>query len=622
MKKLLCLLVSLTLIGCTSSKLKSKKVVQKKDDTVVLHEEGEKVIVSSSKQETVNVKTDALGHIKKTNVDVALKKEGKSDLIKDQTQLTDIKNKEGDEEFNLNNGTLLWQNHNEAIRYTGTSTKKLPVDVKLSYFLNGKQVSPKDIQGKSGQVKIRINYKNNEERTMNGYKIFTPFTVLSMLPLSEDHFDHIKVKNGKVIDYDNTHMVAGLISPGLSESLDDSDIPDFIEVSATTNDFQLDFSSHIVTSGLFKNIKVSSINKIEDLQKSLNTLNDQSSLLVKGASKLVEGSGTFGKALSQYTKGTRTINNAMNTLSDALSLMSSKSSELEKGTTNFNKVMQALKKSASKDMMAKISSLNNQEKELSKKLSEMKTVLASYKKLMDVIEQEDLSKTKEQLANGVYNDIEEKMKDVLKGTSLTEEEKTKVLSSLKSGLKESQTLKQVSDCYSHIYDASKDVKKMDLSSLTQLLSNMKNDVEDLRKAMPKDSSVNDLARQVNALTDGSEKIAKAMEAYKEGNQKIAKMSKKISEGSSTLCKHLPQLEDGYQSLARGMRQFAQGLTLFHEKGISQLASLSTDKKKELIKKIKAVREADTYDNYSGKMDHQKSSVRFMIETGEIKKDES
>ena len=216
----------------------------------------------------------------------------------------------------------------------------------------------------------------------------------------------------------------------------------------------------------------------------------------------------------------------------------------------------------------------------------------------------------------------EKMKDVLKGTSLTEEEKTKVLSSLKSGLKESQTLKQVSDCYSHIYDASKDVKKMDPSSLTQLLSNMKNDVEDLRKAMPKDSSVNDLARQVNALTDGSEKIAKAMEAYKEGNQKIAKMSKKISEGSSTLCKHLPQLEDGYQSLAKGMRQFAQGLTLFHEKGISQLASLSTDKKKELIKKIKAVREADTYDNYSGKMDHQKSSVRFMIETGEIKKDES
>lgn len=619
MKKLLCLLLSLTLVGCTSSKGKSRERVQKKNSVVVLNEEGKKVIDSSSKQETVNVKADAFGNIKKIKVDVSLKKEDKSDLIKDQTILSQIKNKEGDEEFNLKNGTLLWQNHNEAIRYTGISTKKLPVDVKLSYFLDGKQVSPNEIQGKSGQVKIRVDYKNNEERTMNGYKVYVPFTVLSMLSLSEDHFDHIKVKNGKVMDYENSHMVAGLISPGLSESLNDSDIPDFIEVSATAKDFQLDFSSHIVTSGLFKNIKMSPINKIEDLQNALNTLNDQSSQLVNNASKLVEGSGAFGEGLSQYTKGTRTINNAVKKLSEALSLMSSKSAELETGTTNFNKAVQALKKSSSKETMSKILSLSNKEKELGEKLSEMKNGIASYKKLLDVIEKEDLSKTQEQLANGVYNDIEEKMKNVLKETSLTDDEKERVLSLLKSSLKESETLKQISDSYSHIYNACKDVKKVDMSSLTKLLDNMKNDVDELRKTLPNESSVKDLAGQVNALADGSEKIAKA---YKEGNQKIAKMSKKLSDGSDTLCKHLPQLEDGYQSLAKGMRQFAQGLTLFHEKGISQLASLSTGKKKEFIKKIKAIREADVYDNYSGKMDQQKSSVRFIIETDEIKKDES
>jgi uncharacterized phage infection (PIP) family protein YhgE len=302
--------------------------------------------------------------------------------------------------------------------------------------------------------------------------------------------------------------------------------------------------------------------------------------------------------------------------------MSSKSAELETGTTNFNKAVQALKKSSSKETMSKILSLSNKEKELGEKLSEMKNGIASYKKLLDVIEKEDLSKTQEQLANGVYNDIEEKMKNVLNETSLTDDKKERVLSLLKSSLKESETLKQISDSYSHIYNACKDVKKVDMSSLTKLLDNMKNDVDELRKTLPNESSVKDLAGQVNALADGSEKIAKAMKAYKEGNQKIAKMSKKLGDGSDTLCKHLPQLEDGYQSLAKGMRQFAQGLTLFHEKGISQLASLSTGKKKEFIKKIKAIREADAYDNYSGKMDQQKSSVRFIIETDEIKKDES
>jgi hypothetical protein len=62
MKKLLCLLLSLTLVGCTSSKGKSRERAQKKNSVVVLNEEGKKVIDSSSKQETVNVKADAFGN--------------------------------------------------------------------------------------------------------------------------------------------------------------------------------------------------------------------------------------------------------------------------------------------------------------------------------------------------------------------------------------------------------------------------------------------------------------------------------------------------------------------------------------------------------------------------------
>lgn len=43
--------------------------------------------------------------------------------------------------------------------------KELPVGVNLTYYLDGKEIQPSDLAGKSGKVKIRIDYENKQQET-------------------------------------------------------------------------------------------------------------------------------------------------------------------------------------------------------------------------------------------------------------------------------------------------------------------------------------------------------------------------------------------------------------------------------------------------------------------------
>ena len=195
------------------------------------------------KTETVYVKSDAKGNPREITVQTKLKNTGDGDTIKDYTNLTDIKNKEGDEAFTQNaDGTVEWENHGEDITYEGTGSAELPVDVSISYELDGQAIEPEELAGKSGQLKIRFDYKNKTTQTIKvdgkEEQVSVPFAVISTMLLSDDHASDIEVENGKVMDIDGQKLVIGYACPGLTKSLklvtyeptEDIDIPEFREI--------------------------------------------------------------------------------------------------------------------------------------------------------------------------------------------------------------------------------------------------------------------------------------------------------------------------------------------------------------------------------------------------------
>ena len=120
--------------------------------------------------------------------------------------------------------------------YQGQSNKDLPVSVKFTYFLDGQEMQPQDLVGKSGHLQIKIQYTNNEKKSAKvdgkNETIYSPFVMLTAMILPDDTFSNVTIDNGKVISDGSRNIVVGVGMPGLKDSLK----LDTIDLSADDDD--------------------------------------------------------------------------------------------------------------------------------------------------------------------------------------------------------------------------------------------------------------------------------------------------------------------------------------------------------------------------------------------------
>ena len=303
------------------------------------------------KEETVYLISDADGAVNKTIVSDWLKNTDGSATLEDTSDLQDIENVKGDESFTKNGNDLTWQADGNDIFYQGTTTKQAPVSEKITYYLDGKEMKPDEIAGKSGKVTIRFDYTNNEKTTatIDGKEedVYVPFTVVTGMVLN-DSFKNVQVTNGKLISDGKNNAVVGIAMPGLKESLDvdsddfdgDVDIPDYIEVTADVEDFSLEMTMSAVVNGL-QTAGTDSID-LSDLDDAINTLTDSSSQLVDGSGELSDGAKTLADAIEQYTDGTQTLADGIGTLADSAPALTSGVGTLASGTQSLASGTQSL----------------------------------------------------------------------------------------------------------------------------------------------------------------------------------------------------------------------------------------------------------------------------------------
>ena len=116
------------------------------------------------------------------------------------------------------------------------------------------------------------------------------------------------------------------------------------------------------------------------------------------------------------------------------------------------------------------------------------------------------------------------------------------------------------------------------------------------------------------LSEGLGLFEKALEAASEGSAQLSSAMKTVSSAGG-------ELGSAYWQLVDGMNEFADGIAEFDEEGIQSLAELAGPEYKDVIRGVRAARDAEhSYTNFSGICDGQKGSVRFIIETEEINKD--
>lgn len=340
------------------------------------------------KDETVYIIADANGESQKVIVSDWIKNPNGVNEISDSSILKDIENVKGNEEFSQNGDKLLWNADGNDIYYRGTTNEQVPVSVKITYYLDGEELSPDEIKGKSGKVKIKIDYINNIKKTteINGEKIemTVPFLMGTGMILDNNVFSNVEITNGKIISDGNRSIAVGYAMPGLEDALGlndiekdseknmDIEIPESVEITADVKDFSLMTTMSVATNSIWNDIDLDNADSIDDLKNSLSDLSSASNKLVDGTSDLydgvkalLDGSDSLTEGIDKLSDGGKSLENGSKKLSKGASLLKGGSKDLYKGVKSA--------KAGADKLYTGIDSLNKGAKKLKTGTSDLKT---------------------------------------------------------------------------------------------------------------------------------------------------------------------------------------------------------------------------------------------------------
>lgn len=641
------------------------------------------------KDETVYVFAKANGDVDNILVNETLKNRDKSDKIEDTTDLKDIVNVKGDETFTQNGNKITWDAAGNEISYQGTTDKELPVSVKATYYLDGNEISPEDLAGKSGKVKIRLDYTSNETVTkeVNGKDedISVPFVAVSGMVLG-DNFKNIQVTNGKYLAQGESNIVVGYAIPGLDDGVKDAaadldtEIPEYVEVSADVTDFSLDMTVTLLVNGSEMNfsggVDLTDLDKLTDsLSSAGDQLADGSGELSDGATQVSDGAGTLADKMGDLTSGAGSLKAGMESLS-------SSSGDLSNGVSVINQSAQAI-----------AAGVNTLDTAVNTKMTEEEQA---------AVAQQAASQVSAQLAEGtdmyntIYNGAVSAYKnnmtsaadqlyasyttaDATTGVSLLEQMKGAILAQGASAA--AQTAAQTA--YNNAKDNGLDEANAQTAMATAFGSaymsyaNNPDNVAYAKAAAEK--ALQDLAAKTTtgiaaqgadaignsvvaactqaasqaagqAAVQGAETakatIASQIEATQANGYSLVSGANALAQGTSTLAGSIPalkngisqlvsganalasgagQLKEGAVTLADGASQVADGagtlnesLVTLNNEAIKKMISAYNGDVKDSVERLQAAMEAATeYDSFGGKSDNTAGVTKFIIKTAAI-----
>lgn len=641
--------------------------------------------MTKDKEESVYVKADASGRTREITVETSLKVDPDSDVIEDISSLSDIRNTKGDEEYTAQpDGTILWENHGEDISYKGTSESGLPLDVSISYFLDDKAITPEELAGKSGKLRMRFDYENHTETTVTADDKFVtlpiPFAAVSTVILPSDTFSHIEIEGGKLITMDDQTLAVGYALPGIRDALhlgdfeftEDIDIPEYVEITADVTDFELAFTTTIVTSGLFSELDDDTFDDTDDLSDSMDELSDASEKLADGSDSLYEGIQSLEEYFDSYLSGVSQLEEGAGTLSQALSQLNFGKSSLTSGSKALAEGLGTLNQSLSQiqlpdalkgqsgteesPLAAAAASFAADAKTLSTRFSDLQSAASGLKSFAEEAksyadQMENITSETETILSGqvisaasLNEEAEKQASDALgqalAASEIPEEQQTTLQQAFAENLKislddtlaaaQEETLTQLTELKAKLTELpaiSVPESALDISEITEVLTRMQGTLSVLSAGADSLSALQELAPALAELQNGISAMSEAGSTLSSGIDTLSTYLDQIgtgadalSSGASALTTTGSALAEGFSSLSDGAKSFCEGVRTFDEEGIKELTNLAGDDLSDLMRYIKSARLADqSYQSYAGLSDGKTGSVRFIIETDEIKK---
>lgn len=237
--------------------------------------------------------------------------------IKDNTNLEEIKNLKTGETLNKEDGYIRINENSKDVYYQGKTNKELPVDVKLDFYLDGEKTTNKELEGKTGKLKIVVSAENKQSviKNISGKqtKIYSPYLVVGTMAFNEDNVKNIVAKNSKVIKDGKKEIVTTVLTPGLKENFENILSEDKMENFKDTVEIEMDITKYkpietyvVISNEIFQNRK--NLEEIKNLRSEMWKLENATMQLVDGSKKLNDAQGEINKGISDVADGMQKIN--------------------------------------------------------------------------------------------------------------------------------------------------------------------------------------------------------------------------------------------------------------------------------------------------------------------------
>ena len=572
---------------------------------------------SFSKSETVYAVMNGDGSIKSTTVSEHLYSASGLANVTDKTTLTDIQNTESDAEFTQNGEELVWNTNDTDVYYKGNTDKALPIDVKVTYALDGQEAALEDIIGKSGHLTVTVNLKNNETGTVNvngkDRTIVTPLITAVGVILGGDA-SNVTAEHGMIESAAKSSVAAFVTLPGVKDSLSgllpdevnsiEDYLQDTVTVEADVEDFtcpQVMVACATSTAALGTD-NVFDLSSINDLTDGINQLNDAMSQLMDGASQLVDGTSQLAGGVLALLDGANTLNNGAAALDDGLGQLTNGLDTLSANNAALNagaqQVADGVLASANKTLkegglIDEDMTWSNYEAVIDNILTmNDKTLAAGRKKMVRTIWEQAPSFKDSQLDLALYLSATKTNHDLEAALKLMQNFDASMLTG---------ALEMVTNA---------DAKNTAKAELKYQVENSQ-DMADVRALKTSLSQIQFFVSSVNQYTAGVQTAADGAHSAKDGSAQLAAGTKTLYDGVNTLNTGAGQLNDGAGQLNDGLNQF-------NEEGISKLTGALDQDQLHGLKTVldEMTDRLNDYTSFAGAPDDAESSVKFVYKTAE------
>ena len=537
-------------------------------------------VFAMTKNETIYSTLNYNGVIEKTTINTRISDLEKGSVV-DYTKLDDIKNINGREKFSLDSGTLTWKSTGKDIFYQGKVTEELPIKVTAKYYLNGEEVNPKKIKGKSGDVKIVYSFTNESYDKSSG--MYTPFVVTTTSIINSDNNTDIDISNGKVVNTGTKNIVTGISAPGLYDSVGLNELKDMDKVTITynTTKFSMNEVYFIITPKLLSEVDVNMLSKVDSLNSSLNTLQN-------GMNELQNGSSTLNDGAKKIENGTKSLNDGLKSASVGMQEVNSGASELNSKVTSINSLVNALV-----DIMT---NGNSTDSEVIERVNYEKQIINSYDAtILPKIEQlQTLYLGNVQAINTLKN-TNESISQIYNGYSL---------GNFKLDSTDTRALPILSEYFTNLL-MSQGMSSEEINSTITNLTTVKKTYEgNLQLITLLEGNNHALLTSKDLIGTVSSKLSE----LNDGTNKLSNGTKQINDGLTKLYSGSNELLSGTTNLSNGTNTLNEGIIKINNEGISKLTEYGN---KAVTYKNKVKNLTNLSKNYKGFASDNSDSTLFI-----------